>query len=181
MRAFATQPGSIGIKNENAVIIERDFSGLPFGFVAVVRVLPVEAGFIAIGGDPLFDGLPGWLDGLDLFENYDPALLRRIQRHIHSHFPNASMRRELFSLHLSNPDRVTADYAILAALSRGLSGGDILNVCVNAIYAGSTDADPERWVVTQKMMESEIAKARKAKAEHSGERQGPKRRIGFLA
>jgi hypothetical protein len=50
------------------------------------------------------------------------------------------MRRELFALHLPNPDRVTADYAVLAELSRGLSGGDILNVCVNAIHAGSTVA-----------------------------------------
>jgi len=89
------------------------------------------------------------------------------------------MRRELFSHHLPNPDRVTADYAILAGLSRGLSGGDILNVCVNAIYAGSVDADPAKWVVTQAMLEQEIAKVKKAKAEHSGEKQGAKRRIGF--
>ncbi len=46
------------------------------------------------------------------------------------------MRRELFALHLPNPDRVRADYAVLAEQSRGLSGGDILNVCVNAIHAG---------------------------------------------
>jgi hypothetical protein len=51
------------------------------------------------------------------------------------------MRRELFAHHLPNPDRVTADYWIFAGLSRGLSGGDILNVCVNAIYMGSVDAD----------------------------------------
>jgi SpoVK/Ycf46/Vps4 family AAA+-type ATPase len=115
----------------------------------------------------------------NLFENYDPALLRRIQRHIHFRLPNASMRRELFALHLPNPDRVEADYAVLAGLSRGLSGGDILNVCVNAIYAGSVDPDPARWAVTQGMLEREIAKARKAKAEHSGERKGARRRIGF--
>jgi hypothetical protein len=36
------------------------------------------------------------------------------------------MRRELFSLQLPNPDRVEADYAVLAGLSKGLSGGDIL-------------------------------------------------------
>ena len=36
-------------------------------------------------------------------------------------------------------------------------------------YAGSTDANPERWRVTQAMIEAEIKKARKAKAEHSGE------------
>ncbi len=71
-----------------------------------------------------------------------------------------------------------ANYAVLAELSKGLSGGDILNVCVNAIHAGSTDADPTKWKVTQEMLEREIAKAKKAKAEHSGEKAGS-RRIGF--
>jgi SpoVK/Ycf46/Vps4 family AAA+-type ATPase len=111
----------------------------------------------------------------NLFENYDPALLR----HVHFRLPNASMRRELFAHHLPNPERVTADYAVLAGLSRGLSGGDILNVCVNAIHAGSVDADPAKWAVTQGMLEREIAKVRKAKAGHSGEKAGPRRRIGF--
>jgi SpoVK/Ycf46/Vps4 family AAA+-type ATPase len=115
----------------------------------------------------------------NLFENYDPALLRRIQRHIKFRLPDASMRRELFALHLPNPDRVTADYAVIAALSRGLSGGDILNVCVNAIHAGSVDADPAKWKVTQAILEREIAKAKKAKAEHSGEKGKSRRRIGF--
>ncbi len=45
------------------------------------------------------------------------------------------MRRELFALHLPNPDWVTADYALLEDLSHDLSGGDVLNVCLNAIYA----------------------------------------------
>ncbi len=115
----------------------------------------------------------------NLFENYDPALLRRIQRHIHFRLPNASMRRELFALHLPNPERVRADYAVLAGLSKGLSGGDILNVCVNAIHAGSVDPDSAKWAVTQGMIEREIAKVKKAKAEHSGERGGPRRRIGY--
>ena len=112
-------------------------------------------------------------------DDYNPALLRRIQRHIHFRLPNASMRRELFTHHLPNPDRVTADYAVLATLSRGLSGGDILNVCVNAIYAGSVDSNPERWLVTQAMLEREIAKAKKAIAEHTGEKSKSRRRIGF--
>ena len=89
------------------------------------------------------------------------------------------MRRELFAHHLPNPDRVTADYAVLAGLSRRLSGGDILNVCVNAIYAGSVDSDSTKWAVTQEMIEREIAKVKRARVEHSGEKQGPKRRIGF--
>jgi hypothetical protein len=72
-----------------------------------------------------------------------------------------------------------ADYAVLAEQSRGLSGGDILNVCVNAIHAGSVDADPEKWLVTQEMLEREIAKAKKAKAEHAGKKGKSRRRIGF--
>ena len=115
----------------------------------------------------------------NLFENYDPALLRRIQRHIKFRNPDASMRRELFALHLPNPDRVQADYAVLSELSKGLSGGDILNICVNAIHAGSTDANPDRWMVTQVILEREIAKAKKAKAEHSEEKGKSRRRIGF--
>jgi len=59
-----------------------------------------------------------------------------------------------------------------------LSGGDILNVCVNAIYAGSVDPDPAKWAVTQAMLEREIAKVKKAKKEHEGE-SGRERRIGF--
>ncbi len=89
------------------------------------------------------------------------------------------MSRELFAQHLPNPERLTAHSAVLAGLSRGLSGGDILNVCVNVIHAGSVDADPAKWKVTQGMLEREIAKVKKAKAEHSGEKEGPKRRIGF--
>ena len=89
------------------------------------------------------------------------------------------MRGELFALHLPNTERVQANDAILAGLSRGLSGGDILNVCLNAIYTGSVDPDPAKWMVTQGMLERQIGKARKAKAEHSGEKAGPKRRIGF--
>ena len=106
----------------------------------------------------------------NLLEKHDPALLRRIQRHIHFRLPNPSMRRELFALHRVNPERMEPDDAVLAGLSRGLSGGDILSVCVNAIHAGSTDADPAKLAVTQGILEREIGKAKKAKAEHSCER-----------
>lgn len=66
-----------------------------------------------------------------------------------------------------------------AELPKGLSGRYSLNLCLNAIFAGSTDPNPERWAVTQAMIEAEIAKARRAKAEHSGEKAGPKQGIGF--
>ena len=107
---------------------------------------------------------------MNLFENYNPELLRRIQRHIKFRNPDASMRQELFALHLPTPKRVLADYAVIAQLIKGFSGGVIFNICVNAIHKESTDPNPERWMVTQGMLEREIAKAKKAKAEHSGEK-----------
>jgi hypothetical protein len=67
----------------------------------------------------------------------------------------------------------------MAVVHKGLSGRGILNICVNAIHAGSMEANPKRWKVTQGMLEREIAKVKKAKAEHSGEKAGPKRRIEF--
>ena len=50
----------------------------------------------------------------NLFGNYDDALLRRVQRHIQFRLPNLSMRRELFALHLPNPERVKANLRTLA-------------------------------------------------------------------
>ena len=51
--------------------------------------------------------------------------------------------------------------------------------CLNGIHAGSVDADPAKWNVTQVMLEREIEKARVAKAEHSGKAKRGKRVIGF--
>ena len=117
----------------------------------------------------------------NLFQNYDPALLRRIQRHIKFALPDAAMRRELFALHLPNHSRIEANFENLAGLTRGLSGGDILNISVNAIHVGSTDEKPENWKVTEKMLGREIMKVKRAKAEHSSERGKAGRRIGFCA
>jgi SpoVK/Ycf46/Vps4 family AAA+-type ATPase len=115
----------------------------------------------------------------NLFKNYEPALLRRIQRHIKFKLPDEAMRRELFALHLPNHGRVEANFEILAGLTRGLGGGDILNIALNAIHAGSMDADPAKWKITEVMLEREIEKARVAKAEHAGKKRREKRVIGF--
>jgi hypothetical protein len=61
-----------------------------------------------------------------------------------------------------------------------LSGGDILNICLNAIHAGSRDPDPAKWLVTEEMLLREIKRAKAAKEKHSG-RRGGGRRIGFTA
>ena len=116
----------------------------------------------------------------NLFGNYDDALLRRVQQHIEFRLPDASMRRELLALHLPNPERVKANLRSLAEQSRGLSGGDILNICLNSIHVGSRDPDPAKWVVTEEMLVREIKRARAAKEKHAGRRTGG-RRIGFRA
>jgi hypothetical protein len=99
------------------------------------------------------------------------------------------MRRELLALHLPNPERVKANLRFasgflhcvtnLAEQSRGLSGGDILNICLNAIHAGSRDPNPAKWLVTEEMLVREIRRAKAAKEKHAGRRAG--RRIGFTA
>jgi len=47
---------------------------------------------------------------------------------------------------------------------------------VYAIHGGSAEADPVKWQVTQEMLARGIAKAKKAKAEHSGKKARQKRR-----
>jgi hypothetical protein len=90
------------------------------------------------------------------------------------------MRRELLALHLPNPERVKANLRSLGEQSPGLSGGDIINICLNAIHAGSRDPDPAKWVVTEEMLLRDIRRAKAAKEKHSGQRTGG-RRIGFMA
>jgi hypothetical protein len=50
---------------------------------------------------------------------------------------------------------------------------------MNAIQAGSADADPAKWRVTQEMLQREIEKAQPPKDEHSGKGTRGKRVIGF--
>lgn len=115
----------------------------------------------------------------NLFGNYDPALLRRIAKHIEFALPNRDMRRRLFESHLPNRTRVDADLGDLAKASVGLSGGDILNVCLNAIYAASAIDNPEQWRMTSAHLLAEIAKVKSSQSSHRGENR--RRSIGFAA
>jgi len=114
----------------------------------------------------------------NLFKNYDPALLRRIQRHVEFKLPNRALRERLFELHLPKRQHVTANLATIARDSKGLSGGDILNVCVNSMHAASIGDDPSQWRITDAILSAQIAKVRQAKRAHSGER-GERPAIGF--
>ncbi len=102
----------------------------------------------------------------NLFENYDPAMLRRITYHVEFTLPRRSQRKALFELHLPNRDRVRASLEAVAIVSQGLSGGDIRNVCLNAIYAASMDPDPAKWVVTETQLRAEIDSVLRSKRAH---------------
>ena len=83
MWAVLGQPDSIGVEDEDAVIAERDFLGLPRGFVAVVGGPTGVPGpgysdkVVVVSRNPLFDGLPGLLDernrGTDTLCRFDTA------------------------------------------------------------------------------------------------------------
>jgi hypothetical protein len=52
-------------------------------------------------------------------------------------------------------------------------------MCLNAINTGSIGDDSAKWMVTQMMLEHEIVKVKKSKAEHSGEKGKSRMVIGF--
>ena len=104
----------------------------------------------------------------NLFGNYDEAILRRVARHVEFSLPNAAMREQIFRSHLPNPQRVPADLRDVATASLGLSGGDILNVCLNAMHAASIDPDPVNWRVTDVILLAEVQKVKAAKRAHAG-------------
>ena len=105
----------------------------------------------------------------NLFGNYDEAMLRRIARHVEFRLPDESMRQRLFRMHLPNPERTPSDLSAVARSSNGLSGGDILNVCLNAMEAASVDPDPAMWRVTEDLLQAHVRKIRSAKSAHKGE------------
>jgi len=104
----------------------------------------------------------------NLFGNYDEAILRRIARHIEFALPNVEMRERLFRAHLPNPGRVTADLRSAAIKARGFSGGDIMNACLNAMHAASTDPNPDNWMLTEAILQAEVVKIQTGKLKHSG-------------
>jgi SpoVK/Ycf46/Vps4 family AAA+-type ATPase len=138
----------------------------------------------------------------NLFGNYDPALLRRIARHIEFKLPDQSQRQRLFELHLpslspnvnslspiggegqgegaAHPHYGPIDLNAVARASLGLSGGDIFNVCLNAIQAASASDNPADWRLTQAHLLAEVRKIKASKQTHGGKTaaRGP---IGFTA
>lgn len=114
-----------------------------------------------------FDGIV--LMASNFFQNYDEALLRRIAQHVHYELPNQVMRKKIIDLHLPNATkaRLAADVNLdaLAKESKGLSGGDILVVCENAIKKAALGGEGK---LTHEHLLSEIKNVLKNKAAHKG-------------
>lgn len=118
----------------------------------------------------------------NFFNNFDEALLRRIQTHIEMKLPDAKMREQLFKLHIPSLDRAkNIDFTSLALESKGFSGGDIRNVCINGMQAASKPEDVNEWVLKNEILQKQIQKIRDAKDSHkkSGSDMPTKAPIGF--
>ena len=124
-----------------------------------------------------FDGIV--ICTTNLFDNFDEMMLRRIQRHIEFKLPDAGMRRRLFDIHLPKKDQVDADLGEVARESEGLSGGDVLTVCVNAMHAASIGDDPTAWRITTDILLDEVDAVLVAKRKHNRNRE--RGHIGFQA
>lgn len=104
------------------------------------------------------------------FSNFDPMFVRRIAQHVYFPLPSTDMLIDLYSWHLptrtlENPGDV--DLSDLADQSEGLSGGDVLNVVVNAVSNVSLSANPQHWVLTQDALLAEVREVLQAKNAHA--------------
>jgi ATP-dependent 26S proteasome regulatory subunit len=100
----------------------------------------------------------------NLARNYDPAVVRRILAHVPFTLPDQAALVRLWRYHLPHklPRSAEATPEALAALSAGLSGGDILN-CV--LLAASEAAMRGAEQVALADFAEAIAQVRRAKAE----------------
>ncbi|MBO9309072.1 MAG: ATP-binding protein [Chloroflexi bacterium] len=110
----------------------------------------------------LFEGVV--IFATNLARNYDPAVVRRILAHVPFTLPDQAALVRLWRYHLPHklPRSAEATPEALAALSAGLSGGDILN-CV--LLAASEAAMRGAEQVTLADFAAAIEQVRRAKAE----------------
>ena len=106
----------------------------------------------------------------NLASNYDTAFIRRILGHIEMPLPDAERRLRLWEYHI--PDRMPVqlheeDWQRLVQASKDLSGGDILNVVVNAASRALEREGPDCKITLNDFLTA-ITEAKKAKAEIGG-------------
>lgn len=111
----------------------------------------------------------------NLFQNFDPALLRRVNQHIKFELPTEDMRIKIIQGHIppSVPREEGFSIEALAVETLGFSGGDIKNMTREAMVSAASDAlnsgDVKRAVLTMSHIRNEIKKIRSSKDNHSGE------------
>lgn len=107
----------------------------------------------------------------NFFKNFDPAMLRRINRHVEFQLPSREMRRKLIELNMPpvevGHDRMMIDVDRLSVLTDGFSGGDINTLCLNSVETASLDPDTGVWKLTDDLMERETASIKASKVSHA--------------
>ena len=111
----------------------------------------------------------------NLFENYDEAMLRRISQHIEFELPNFEQKITLYKNHI--PEAVAKEelnFEELVAASIDFSGGDIKNVCMEAMVSAVMEANENNALDQAKLKQShllaEINKIKKSKGVYSHQR-----------
>jgi hypothetical protein len=103
----------------------------------------------------------------NLLNHFDEAMMRRCSRHVRFLLPDVTMRERLFQLHLPAINRVDVDFTQASTASDGLSGGDIQNVCFNAIDSACIDGTARHaWKVKTSHILVEIGKIKQAKKDN---------------
>jgi ATP-dependent 26S proteasome regulatory subunit len=106
----------------------------------------------------------------NLASNYDTAFVRRILGHVRMPLPGAEQREKLWRYHIPErmPVRLDAsDWHQLVESSDGLSGGDILNIVINAASMALDRDGPECRIDLDDFLSAEDA-VRRAKQEIGG-------------
>lgn len=107
----------------------------------------------------------------NLFQNYDEALLRRISAHVEFELPSLDQRVELYKMHIPNEVRKeNIDMVTISKESEGFSGGDILNVCINAMVSAVIDSNEnvQNACLKEHHLKNEITKIKQSKRQHQG-------------
>lgn len=120
-----------------------------------------------------YDGI--MLTATNFFVNYDEALLRRISTHIHFDLPTKDLRVKLLEQHIPSKTKDKMDkvnFEKLAEISNGLSGGDILTSCSNAVKRAFSESIRNNTVgrLVEGHIISEIEAVKKNKEVHRGNR-----------
>lgn len=101
------------------------------------------------------------------FGNYDPAMLRRIAKHVEFKLPDAEMRVRIFDVHLPKKDYVRdIDWEMVAAATDGFSGGDIKTTVLNAIELCAMTGEPETWFLEESHILRAAYAVRESKIAH---------------